>query len=622
MPSNGFEAQSSLRVHFGIGEYKATDTTTVVWPDGQRQELGPLPCCKYYQIFRDQQTDATPPPPPHRAPAVPAKVSFREGAARAGVVARHHPPIFDAKLNHIMAMVSAGAAGGAIGEVHDNGRDDIFISDSRAGYPNHLFINKGDGTFEDRAAEAGVANYNDEYNVSAGGLFFDYDGDGLEDLLIYRFGSQVLLRNRGDGTFEDVSLKSGLAAIKGNFLSAIAFDADNDGCVDLYLAAYFPDVDLFHLKDDHVLHDSWENARNGGRKVFLKNNCNGTFTDRTREYGLEDSGWTMAVGYGDIDNSGWQSVYLANDYGPDTLFHNEHGHFKNVTTGAIGFDTKKGMNAEFGDIDNKGLPDIFVTNVTEGFLHECNMLWHNNGDLTFTDISSEMGVCDGGWGWGGKFADVDNAGWLDLYQVNGFFTGPKTDDYLTVLLPALWNDGGEDPSSASKWPPVNGMSMVNKERHRLWMNQRGMGFVLNDDTALSSDLDGRAVLTTDLMNDGRVDFVVTNNDGPVQVFFNETQSGNNWVEFRLKGNPPNTDAAGAKVTIETEDGRQYRELSIGNGFGGASSHRIHFGLGRAPKLDMVSIRWPDGNVQQIDPPAVNQVVTIREQNGSSTHAAR
>jgi hypothetical protein len=618
-PANGFESQSSLAVHFGIGTYKTAENVTIVWPDGQRQEFRNLACCKYYDVTHEglaKAAQAAPPPKPEH------KLAFREGAVESGVVARHHPPIFDPKLGHIMAMVSAGAAGGAIGEVTANGRDDIFITDSRAGYPNHLFINLGNGKFEDRAVEAGVANFNDQYNVSTGGLFFDYDGDGLDDLLIFRFGSQVLLHNLGNGRFEDVSAKSGIGAIKGNFLSAIAFDADRDGYLDLYLGAYFPEADLFHLKDDHILHDSWENARNGGRKVFLHNNGDGTFTDRTAEVGLQDTGWTMALGYADIDNDGWQDVYVANDYGPDTLFHNEHGHFRNITSTAIGFDTKKGMNAEFGDFDNDGFPDIFVTNVTEPFLHECNMLWHNNGDLTFTDIATEMNVCDGGWGWGGKFADVDNDGWLDIYQVNGFFTGAKSADYLTVLLPSLWNNGGEDPSSASKWPPINGMSMVNKEVHRLWMNEGGLGFRRDDSTALASTLDGRGVFTADLDNDGRIDFVVTNNDGPVQVFFNETESGNNWVEFRLKGRPPNTDAAGAKVTIETSAGKQYREVNIGNGFAGGSSRRVHFGLGTAQKIEAVTIRWPDGHEDRSGPMDVNKIVTISELNQVASHASR
>jgi hypothetical protein len=279
------------------------------------------------------------------------------------------------------------------------------------------------------------------------------------------------------------------------------------------------------------------------------------------------------------------------------------------------------MNAEFGDFDNDGFPDIFVTNVTEPFLHECNMLWHNNGDLTFTDIATEMNVCDGGWGWGGKFADIDNDGWLDIYQVNGFFTGPKSTDYLTVLLPSLWNNGGEDPSSASKWPPINGMSMVNRESHRLWMNEGGLGFRRDDSTALSTTLDGRGVFTADLDNDGRIDFVVTNNDGPVQVFYNETGSGNNWIEFRLKGRPPNTDAAGAKVTIETSAGKQYREVNIGNGFAGGSSRRIHFGLGTAQKIAAATIRWPDGQEQRTGPMGVNKIVTISEQDRVASHAS-
>lgn len=665
-PANGFEAQSTLNVHFGLGAADKADNVVVVWPDGERQKLGTLPAGRYHEIVRGRKSGAAAVPahapptdsmaerpsvgggmlrkvafdlgtaaaerpgtgpgplaqaaapvaagPTRAAAAAPSKfkLEFVEVAAESGAVATHHPPVFDAKLAHIMAMVSAGAAGGAVGDVYGNGRDDILVTDSRAGYPNHLFVNLGNGRFEDRAVDAGVAHYNDAHNVCTGGIFFDYDGDGRDDLLLLRFGSQVLLRNLGNGRFEDVSARSGVGAVRGNMLSAIAFDADRDGWLDLYLGAYFPDVDLFALKDDRVMHDSWEQSRNGGRNVFLRNNGDGTFSEQTREFGLEDTGWTMALGYGDIDNDGWPDVYIANDYGPDRLLRNERGRFVDISERAIGIDTKKGMNAEFGDFDNDGWPDIFVTNVTEKFLYECNMLWHNNGDLTFTDLATEMNVCDGGWGWGGKFADVDNDGWLDLYQVNGFFTGAKGDDYLTVLLPALWNNGGEDPSSAAKWPPVNGMSMVNRETNRLWLNQGGVGFRRDDGTALSGLLDGRGVFVADFDEDGRIDFAVTNNDAPFQIFMNRAASDHHWIEFKLRGKAPNTSAAGARVTIETGAGRQYREVNIGNGFAGGSSRRVHFGLGKARRVDAATIRWPDGSEQRLGPLDADRIVSVTQ----------
>lgn len=660
VPSNGFEAQSSLAVQFGLGAAEQAQVV-VVWPDGERQELGRVPCCKYHEIVRRPakktgavtpardpaagapvrlaandllpaaaiSSDAVPWSPrldavasvapivgaaaastPPTAAAPGPRLEFVELGRAEGIDARHHPPIFDAKLGHIMAMVSAGAAGAAVGDVFGNGRDDILVTDSRAGHPNHLFVNLGNGKFEDRAVAAGVANYNDAHNVCTGGIFLDYDGDGRDDLLLIRFGRQVLLRNLGNGRFEDTSVRSGLDAVRGNFLSAIAFDADGDGWLDLYLGAYFPDVDMFDLKDDRVMHDSWEQSRNGGRNIFLRNNGDGTFADRTREVGLEDTGWTMALGYGDIDGDGWPDVYIANDYGTDRVLRNDRGRFVDTTERSIGIDTKKGMNAEFGDFDNDGWPDIFVTNVTEKFLYECNMLWHNNGDGTFTDIATEMNVCDGGWGWGGKFADVDNDGWLDLYQVNGFFTGPKNEDYLTVLLPALWNNGGEDPSSAAKWPPVDGMSMVNRERNLLWRNAGGVAFEREDGTALSGLLDGRGVFVADFDDDGRIDFAVTNNDAPFQVFLNRSATPGNWIEFRLRGKPPNTNAAGARVTIETSAGRQYREVAIGNGFAGGSSLRVHFGLGKAERVEAATIRWPDRSEQKLGPLRANQILTV------------
>src|SRR5262249_21328246 len=150
------------------------------------------------------------------------------------------------------------------------------------------------------------------------------------------------------------------------------------------------------------------------------NNRNGTFTDVTREIGLATNGWTLDLGHADANNDGFDDLYAAVDFGTDHFFVNEAGKFKDISQTAIGIDTKKGMNAEWGDYDGDGLLDLFVTNITDEYLKEGNFLWHNNGDLTFTDVARETGTAETGWGWGGKFLDADADGWPDLYVMNGW----------------------------------------------------------------------------------------------------------------------------------------------------------------------------------------------------------
>lgn len=533
-------------------------------------------------------------------------------AAKAGV--RHYPPIFDAKLAHIMPMVSAGAAGGAIGDFNNDGWLDVFVNSARQGTRNYLLKNNGDGTFTDVAEGAGLAHLNNDDQVSTMGLFFDYDGDGWEDLLVLRFGQSLLFRNKRNGTFEDVTARSGLANKRRNALAAIAFDYDGDGWLDIYLASYFQDVNMFRLDHHNVMHDSWETSRNGGSNVFYRNNGDGTFTDVTEAAGMSDTGWSMALAHGDLDNDGWQDVYVANDFGPDKVFRNTgRGRFEDVSQKAIGVDTKKGMNAEFGDFDNDGDLDIYVTNVTEEFLHECNMLWQNNGKAAFTDVSQELNVCDTGWGWAGKFFDYDNDGDLDLHVANGFFYGDGKGDYLDVLLPALW-DADEDPSDVRRWPSIDGRGIAGRERNVLFTNIEGRTFKRETDSGLEAALDSRAILIADFDNDGRLDTFLTNQDDVTVLFRNETVTHNHWIEIELDGKRPNTRAIGARIYITAGGKTQMREVNAGNGFGGGSMVRQHVGLGKHALIDTLTIRWPDRTELTVKGVVADRIVRISQES--------
>ncbi len=198
-------------------------------------------------------------------------------------------------------------------------------------------------------------------------------------------------------------------------------DYDGDGLLDLYVGNYFAPFDLWHLETTRVMHDSFENARNAGRNSLWHNQGDGTFTDLGKQLGVDDPGWTLAVGHGDLDNDGWPDLYVANDFGPDQLYmNNRDGTFRNVTEQVLGQDTKKGMNVEFGDLDGDGWLDVQVSNITTAdYLKEGNMLWRNatpsaGGDPLLVDIAQESGAENGGWAWGAKFFDFDNDGDLRL----------------------------------------------------------------------------------------------------------------------------------------------------------------------------------------------------------------
>ena len=231
-------------------------------------------------------------------------------------------------------------------------------------------------------------------------------------------------------------------------------------------------MNIFQPETPRFFPESFETANNGGGVTVYHNNGNGTFTDVTEKIGFKLSGWTLDLGHGDADNDGFDDLYVACDFGTDRFFlNNGNGTFTDMTEKAIGFDTKKGMNVDWGDYDNDGLLDIYVTNITDDYMREGNFLWHNNGNLTFTDVARETGMHDTGWGWGGKFFDYDNDGWLDLYVVNGWVSAGK-ESYVPDIF-TMVTKPGIDFADARNWPPMGNKSLSGYEKKRLFHNEHG-----------------------------------------------------------------------------------------------------------------------------------------------------
>ncbi len=320
------------------------------------------------------------------------------------------------------------------------------------------------------------------------------------------------------------------------------------------------------------------------------------------------------MGHGDFNNDGLTDLYIAADFGTDRLYMNEgRGRFKDVTAAAIGFDTKKGMNVEVADYDNDGWLDIYVTNIHDEYMKECAMLWHNNRDGTFTDLSKETGTCDTLWGWSAKFADFDNDGWLDLYVTNGLRSaGPE--NYIPVLVQMI-TAPGIDFSDLASWPHIGTMSWSGYQRKKLF---RGLGDDAFKEVAaeagVDNDQDGRGLAVADFDNDGRLDIYQTNADQPALLYRNVTTGRANWVELALSA-VSLREAIGARVTLRAGGRTQIREVNGGNGYAGQSSLRLHFGIGAATAVDSVTIRWPDGALENVSVP-VNRLTRVRQREAS------
>ncbi len=542
---------------------------------------------------------------------------FEDVTVSAGVNKSHSNRSFHNPYANIMEGYTALGASATVADYDGDGYDDVFVTDSKLGGKNHLYHNNHNFTFTDVGDEAGVSGGNDENNATSASLWFDFNNDGKPDLYVVRFGHNTLYENLGNGKFKDVTKQAGLYRYS-NAIKALAFDYDRDGQLDLFVGSYFQPINIFNPDTPRFFPESFETANNGGGVTVFHNKGDGTFEDVTDKVGLKESGWTLDMGNGDADNDGYDDLYVACDFGTDRFFHNNgNGKFTDITEKAIGFDTKKGMNVDWGDYDNDGLLDIYVTNITDDYMREGNFLWHNNGDLTFTDVSRDTGTAETGWGWGAKFFDYDNDGWLDLYVMNGWVSAGK-DSYVPDVFKMITKPG-IDFADARNWPPMGNKSLSGYEKKKLFHNEHGQSF--RNDAArhgLDSTRDGRGIAIADFDNDGRLDIFAANANSEPFLYRNVMPAGPHWVQFALEGTKSNKAAVGAQVRLTAGGSTRLAFINGGNSFAGQSTNRVHFGLGNVAKIDKIDVRWPTGVHEEFDNITADKLNRIVEGTGKNT----
>jgi hypothetical protein len=546
---------------------------------------------------------------------------FEEVAKKSGVDFVHTAPKLDSKLEHIMPQIASMGAGVSIVDFDRDGWQDIYATNSGEGSFNALYRNNRDGTFTDVAKEMNVADINQkETGVSTGAVWGDYDNDGFEDLFVYKWGKPELFHNDAGVKFTRVTGAANFPEwINAN--TALWFDYDRDGLIDLFVGGYFrEDLNLWNLENTEIMPESFEYAKNGGRKYLFHNMGGGRFEEVSEKMGIKSNRWSLAVGTADLRGTGYPDLFIANDYGVSELFFNEQGkRFVEVgeRTG-IGFAPKSGMNVTFGDVLNTGMQGVYVSNISEeGVLLQGNNFWHprtgtGGENLKFDNLATDLGVDLGGWSWGSQFGDLNNDGNLDLFLTNGYVSLEKNTNYwydfskVTVGNNTIIGD-------AKNWSPMNNRSLSGFQQKRVWINDGAGKF--NDvaqTVGVTETFDGRAVAVADLWNRGVLDVIVANQRAPLLIYKNNVASDNEWIALQLEGNESNKSAIGTQVRAFWNGQEQVKEIHGGIGFCSQNDRRIHFGFGKAANVDKIVIRWASGKTQTIESPELNKIHQIKE----------
>jgi hypothetical protein len=533
--------------------------------------------------------------------------SFRNAAGEAGLDAL---TVYGGREKNKYLLETTGC-GVALLDYDGDGWQDVFLVNGTTleGFPpgseptNHLYRNRGNGSFVDVTKQAGLALSGWGQGACAG----DYDNDGHVDLYVTYWGQNHLYRNHGDGSFEDVTVKAGLRSPRARWGTGCAFvDYDRDGRLDILAANYIdmelattptPDSGLCRYKGVPVA--CGPPGLTGGKNALYRNKGDGTFEDVSDSAGITRASGTYGLGVStlDFDDDGWPDVYVANDSNPSTLYRNKRdGSFEDVAVMsgcAFSQDGKPqaGMGVAVGDYDRNGTMDLFKTN----FAGDTSTLYRNTGDGFCEDRTFAAGIgTNTRWlGWGTAFVDFANDGWLDLFLVNG---------HVYPEVEQLKTEAGY------------------RQRKVVYRNRRDGRF---EDVSerlgepVTTPKAGRGAAFGDLDNDGDVDVVVNNVHDTPDLFRTETSGRNHWLTVALEGTRSNRSAIGARLRCAAGGALQTQEVRGGGSYDSQNDLRVHFGLSDAATVERLEVRWPSGLEEEWRDLAADRILSLREGTGTA-----
>src|SRR6266487_3845746 len=525
------------------------------------------------------------------------EVHFVDITVPAGIKFRH---VSSPEKKYIVESMSGGVA---LFDYDNDGYLDIYLVNSltvdmvktKEKTRSALYHNNGDGTFTDVTDKAGVGDIGWGMGVTIG----DYNNDGWDDIYVTCLGPNRLLRNNGNGTFTDVTQKAGVGDPRWSTGAAFV-DYDNDGRLDLFVSNYV-DFDVNNLPEfgkgrtcqfKSIPVQCGPRGLKGAGDTLYHNNGDGTFTDVSKKAGVSDADGYYGLGViaSDFDEDGLVDIFVANDSTPNFLYHNNgDGTFKDIGFSSGTAVNENGseqgsMGVTLGDYNHSGRLSLFITNFDDDY----NTLYRNDGKGSFTDVSYATKVAAVSLpyvGWGTWFFDYDNDGWADLLVVNG---------HVYPQLPSY------------------------RQRNFVHHNNRDGTFAEVGEqlgAPFAEKRTGRGAAFGDIDNDGDVDVLINNLDGPPQVLRNDGGNANNSILIKTIGVKSNRDGIGARVKIVSGDLTQIDEVRSGGSYIAQSDLRLHFGLEKRSKIDLIEVRWPGGKIDKVTNVGVNKILTIKEGQG-------
>nr|WP_315156887.1 VCBS repeat-containing protein [uncultured Flavobacterium sp.] len=534
----------------------------------------------------------------------------------------------DTIFNCVRYMYALNGGGVAIGDINNDGLQDIYFSSNQES--NKLYLNKGNFEFEDITQSANVT---DEFGWTTGVSMIDINNDGWLDIYVCKSASleskewrkNKLYINQKDGTFKEDARAFGLDN-DGFSIQSYFFDYDKDGDLDMYLVNHRVD-----FQNTLRLEKKEKQKKYPETSDHLFRNDGNVFTDVTVEAKVVNKAWGLSASIGDYNNDGWPDIYVANDYiMPDFLYiNNQDGTFSNQLNTRFKHISYNSMGTDYADINNDFLPDLMVLEMsaedhvrskenmpsmnTEGFEkiinagynlpYMANVMQLNNGNGTFSDIGQLLGVSKTDWSWAPLIADFDNDGYKDLFITNGIDRDFSNQDYIRKVKSNLDNNIHMTVLDVVNMMPSEKLSNYS------FKNNGDLSFSNSTKSwGLDEKVNSNGVAYADLDNDGDLDLVVNNMSAKASIYKNN--SVGNFINIKLTGTQKNVNAIGAKIKVFTDKKQQYQELYTTRGYQSSVTNVLNFGLGQEESIKKIEVVWDNGLVSIVEDVKSNQTIEL------------